>query len=84
MRRPSQFPHSIFMSEHSGQRPLLRGPDIKRADGTVNTGCGQNGRTVLVPVVGEGLSRRGRATRLAGDCGRGGSGVDGDLSDEVV
>ena len=62
----------------------MRGPDIECPDSTVNTCCSQNSGTVFVPIVGEGLSWRGRAARMAGDCRRGGAGVDGDLGDEMV
>ena len=72
------------MPEHSAQRPLLRRPDIKCANGTVNARRSKNSRTVLIPVMGECFGGRGRATGLAGNSGGGGCRMNRNLGDEVV
>lgn len=72
------------MPEHGGQRPLLRGPDIKRPNRAIDTRSSKNSRAILVPIVGECFGGRGRPAWLTGDRRHGGGGVDGYLGDEVV
>lgn len=61
---PSDAPDGIFMPCENGEGPSRRISNVKGAKYSVDTARGDHRVVVLVPVVGENLSRHGAGIRL--------------------